>query len=518
MTMIDLGSVGREELAESTDICIVGAGAAGLYLATRLTNRGKTVALLEAGGRVCEDGDRLGMRPAFAADPYKGATEGRAFGWGGSTSRWGGLLIPHTRFDLRGGEAGDESPWPHVVSVVGQRANAVLRHLRLGHESDFEQLPRQAIPGVAAAMSAQGLTALAGEFLPFRRRNLVYLVDEPSERLRTYLNAVVCSWNVLAASDGSARIESIEARSPSGGRVRVTAKQYIVAAGAIESARILIEVNEAGGGRVFPERARVGSFLSDHLSCRIADVEPKDRDQVARAIGPRFANGQMRSFRYVETRPETAAPRSFAHFLFEIDNPAFRLAKETLFAIQSRRFPKIGVSDIVQGLGGLAFFGFARYGRAKLHIPSGTPVHLQLDIEQTPRLENSVRLGNERDVFGRRVPIVRWSVSAQDDENIQTTAARILGKWPGPSSGLPALRPALGQGTDPKPHDAYHPVGTCRLGSDDEAVVDMNLRTRGTANLWVLSTGVFPTAGTANPTFSMLCLGDALADTLIELP
>ena len=515
MKMIDLGSVGREDLVESTDICIVGAGAAGLYLAARLDRQGKTVALLEAGGRVCEDGDRLGMRPIFSADLYKGAKEGRAFGWGGSTSRWGGLLIPHTRFDLRGNEAGNEDAWPHVVSVVDTRANAVLRHLGLGHESDFEQLPKQAIPGVATAMSKSGLTALAGEFLPFGRRNLVYLVDKSSERLRTYLHAAVCTWNVLAAAEGSTRIESIEARSPSGGRVRVAAKQYVVAAGAIESARILLEVNEAGGGRVFPERARVGSFLSDHLSCRIADVEPKDREQVAQAIGPRFANGQMRSFRYVEARPEASAPRSFAHFLFEIDNPAFRLAKETLFAIQSRRLPTIGVSDIVQGLGGLALFGFARYGRARLYIPSGTPVHLQLDIEQTPRLENAVRLGNERDVFGRRVPIVRWSVSAQDDENIRTTAARILEKWPDPSSGLPALRPALGQGTDPKPHDAYHPVGTCRLGSDDEAVVETSLRTRGTINLWVLSTGLFPTAGTANPTFSMLCLGDALADTLI---
>jgi hypothetical protein len=364
-------------------------------------------------------------------------------------------------------------------------------------------------------MTPQGLAVLAGEFLPFGRRNLVYLVDETSERIRIYLNAVVSSWNVVSGSNGSARIESIEARSPSCGRVRVAAKEFVVASGAIESARILLEVNEAGGGRVFPERARVGAFLSDHLSCRIADVHAKDRDQVARVIGPRFANGHMRSFRYVESRPETSAPRSFAHFLFEIDNPAFRLAKETLFAIQSRRFPKLGISDVVSGLGGLAFFGFARYGRARLHVPSGTPVHLQLDIEQAARLENSIRLGSDRDGFGRRVPIVRWTVSAEDHENIRTTAARILSHWPGPSSGLPALVPVLGRGIDPKPHDAYHPVGTCRLGSDEEAVVDLSLRARGTGNLWVLSTGLFPTAGTANPTFSMLCLGDALADTLI---
>ena len=52
------------------------------------------------------------------------------------------------------------------------------------------------------------------------------------------------------------------------------------------------------------------------------------------------------------------------------------------------------------------------------------------------------------------------------------------------------------------------------MGRDAGAVVDPELRVHGTANLWVVSTAVFPTAGTANPTFSMLCLAAALADRL----
>ena len=77
------------------------------------------------------------------------------------------------------------------------------------------------------------------------------------------------------------------------------------------------------------------------------------------------------------------------------------------------------------------------------------------------------------------------------------------------------LIPMVTDGNGPKPHDAYHPVGTCRLGIDKGAVVDTDLRVQGTDNLWVLSTGVLPSAGTANPTFTMLCLGDELADRLI---
>jgi choline dehydrogenase-like flavoprotein len=36
----------------------------------------------------------------------------------------------------------------------------------------------------------------------------------------------------------------------------------------------------------------------------------------------------------------------------------------------------------------------------------------------------------------------------------------------------------------------------------------------GSSNLFVLSTAVFPTAGTLNPSFSMLCLGGALAESI----
>ena len=52
------------------------------------------------------------------------------------------------------------------------------------------------------------------------------------------------------------------------------------------------------------------------------------------------------------------------------------------------------------------------------------------------------------------------------------------------------------------------------MGRDSESVVDFELRVHGCDNLSVLSTAVFPSAGTANPTFSMLCFAEALAERL----
>jgi len=518
MTVLDLDSIGGEIFDVSCDVCIVGAGAAGLYLADRLSRRGQSVVILEAGGRVCHDGNRLGMNPAFPLDLYKGATEGRAFGLGGSTSRWGGLLIPHSAHDIRDGEAEDTCTWRHIVSVVRKNSNEVLATLGFDHEENFDSLPEKKIPDVVRASRSGGLEILAGEFLPFGRRNLSHLVAGNSGkrgRLRIFLNAVASSWTINPGSSGPARVRSVGAVSRNRNRVCVEARQFVVASGAIESARILLEVNDAGGGAVFPSTAAIGSCLSDHLSCKIADVAPADRDRIAALLGPKFSRGRLRSFRFVESEAKPPAPRGFAHFIFEIDNPSFRLAKGVLLSLQSRRLPKIEFTELIEGLGGLVQFSFDRYVSQILHIPTGTPAHLQLDIEQMPTADNEVSLGNDRDAFGRRVPMVRWRVSEADKENIRRTAERLLRKWPGESAGLPDLIPVLNGGVT-KPHDAYHPVGTCRMGSDSEAVVDLDLRARGTRNLWVLSTAVFPSAGTANPTFSMLCLGEELTEHLAK--
>ena len=67
-----------------------------------------------------------------------------------------------------------------------------------------------------------------------------------------------------------------------------------------------------------------------------------------------------------------------------------------------------------------------------------------------------------------------------------------------------------------KSSDTYHPVGVCCMGKKKESVVDENLKVYGTENLWVVSTGVLPSAGSANPTFTMLCLADRLVEQITQ--
>jgi len=331
---------------------------------------------------------------------------------------------------------------------------------------------------------------------------------------RGCLNATAKSWTLTRGLDGRVAVTGLQAVSRMGNRVSVTARRFVIAAGAIESARILLEVDRTSRGQLFSAAASPGSCLTDHISEPVADVAAEDCGTARDLFAPRFVGGWMRSFRFMIRPRSPAEPRGFGHFIFEQDAAGFRVAKELLASLQARRRPRLSLREYAQGASGLCALAYDRVVRSRLHVPQGTPVRLQLDIEKLPSARNRVTLGDEVDAYGRPRLKVDWSVSDQDIAATAEMGQRLLSNWTAGAGGLLRLTPRQVAVGIAKPYDAYHPAGTCRMGDGADAVVDLDLRVTASANLWVVSTGVLPSAGTANPTFSMLCLAHSLAATL----
>lgn len=491
------------------DVCVVGAGAAGVYVAHRLAQQGQTVLLIEAGGHTAVDGAALGIGQDDNGTPYRGATVGRVFGLGGTTARWGGQLVAHTGLDVERGAPHLSSAWRHIVGLVSRHTSAVRGVLGLDSAGadggPFEPLRRRLDP--------LGLRVLASEWLPSSQRNLsklLYAAYPGRGRVDVCLHGVVRSWS-LAPSSGGARVESLTLRS-AGRDFCVRAPRFVLTAGAIESARILLEIHESLATSPF-RSASIGRYLTDHLSCTVASVPAASRAAIIRALAPRFERGCLRSARILEGEPPPDGSRGFFHFMFEIDDPGHALVRQAFAALQARRRPAVSLSDVGESARGLVGLAWSRLVMSRLHVPADTPVHLQLDVEQVPSPSRGVFLSERRDAFDRRLAELRWEVSHADLEQARALTDRFARRWRAEGE-LPQLEflPPVPDGVPAL--DAYHPAGICRLGSDADAVVDPELRVHGMLNLWLLSTGVLPSAGSANPALSMLCLGEELAQKL----
>lgn len=499
----------------TADVCILGAGAAGIYLATRLSERGVSVVVLEAGDNACTDSSSIGMNANMTQDDYSGATSGRAFGLGGTTSLWGGVLVPYTSVDIQSRKSGDFNPWSHIVGVTNRYSAIVKSTLAIANSDTSEVIVDKALGVAKEALLKNGLDVKASEFLPFRRKNFKFLLSRlPKEAdLKVFLGAVADNYEFDKSANGSNHLNFVYVKSGQK-RLEVSARSFVIAAGTIESTRILLEMDAQNGDSIIRKGAMVGNYLSDHLSLAIARVEPSSLSLAAMLFAPRFNRGRMRRFRFLEQSSTVGSSRYFSHFIFDNDNPGFGLAKKILAGLQSREIPKITPKEFISGISGLTGLAWNQVALSRLYIPARTPMHLQLDIEQTPTTDNRIMLGNTLDSHGRPVVDISWRITPADYANIENAAKQILASWPGSAAGLPQLTAISERGVGEKPHDAYHPVGTCRMGEDSESVVSPDLKVHGTSNVSVLSTAVFPSAGSANPTFGMLCFAERLAETL----
>jgi choline dehydrogenase-like flavoprotein len=80
------------------------------------------------------------------------------------------------------------------------------------------------------------------------------------------------------------------------------------------------------------------------------------------------------------------------------------------------------------------------------------------------------------------------------------------------SAGLGSVEYTQGIRPDP---NAHHHAGTTRMHEDPRfGVVDANCRVHGTTSVFVAGASVFPTAGFANPTLTIVALAHRLADHL----
>ena len=508
----------------------MGAGTAGIFLATLLRRRGLRVFVLEAGGLGARTPSESGHICKQDGVQYRGAEVGRSFGLGGTSVLWGGQMISVTPNDMEERSSVGIEAWPVSYGELEGHFKAVADALHIPIPSADRTAELQILRRHYPTLSAFGkdFELRLSAWLPFGRRNFAKSFCNSLEKdpgLSLCVSATVTRMTP-ASSAGQACIRTVTAHSSSGRSITVKANAIVLCAGALESTRLLLAYDEDTGNSITSVGAPLGRFMADHLSITCGQIHSTDRRRYLMETSPVFTGGIMRTPRLelsAETQKRLAVTSAFAHFTFRTQgDTGLDVVRNLLRRRQGEGDVQIpDLATLGRAASGISTMAFWRFAHRRLWVPDAAELLLQVDIEQAPNPGSFLSLSSERDPFGRKRLLIHWEISAEDQRTVRMVREMTAAAWQ--DSGICKiadlrLLPADNEGSFDSLYDVYHPTGTVRMGkTPQDSTVDKNLRVWGLTNCFVLTTATFPSAGSANPGFTHLALTSRLADHIATL-
>ena len=515
------------ELADGTllraAVCIVGAGPAGLSIASILARAGIETLLLEAADTALPRKDLETVQATGL--PYNTALK-RGRGLGGGSLTWNietPVGSPYVRlwelddldFEARPGVR--DIGWPFG-------------------KSELQPFYRDAwglfgLPPLDGATDDVGVDGI--EVLPFRMGPAATFSEQlpaaltASDHVRIVTGAVVTD---IRTDVDEGTVSSLRCATPSGGELTVDADVYVLAGGAIEIARLLLASRSRQSSGLGNAHDHVGRYFMEHPHYDSGLVLPNDyrlvlepsswdvhersslaiqrKHQLTRSLVE--SEGLLATSFYVRPRP----PKDVFHF-----NPEGDLDVRRTDALQrmTRALPR-GRLPIRLLLGDLkaipalprAIAQAAAQSRSHRAVRSGQPttappplMTLRAMAEQLPDRLSRVTLGDKRDRFGVPVARLHWRISDADRRSM-ARSQELAGPRIAAVLGAP-VRSLIGAET--RVWGGSHQMGTTRMAaSPRDGVVDADCRVHGLSNLYIGGASVFPTVGMANPTLTAVAL------------
>jgi choline dehydrogenase-like flavoprotein len=488
------------------DVAIAGAGVAGITLAVALAAQGRRVLLLEAGGLEATQDSQTLYEGRSTGQTYAALTFARLRFLGGTSNHWGGWCRPLDRGDLEPRPWIPHSGWPIAKSELDRFLPAARSVLEL----------KPVRPDRPVRELAGPFNEIAFHFDPpvrFREKYLPTLTANP--RIDLMLNANV----VDIETDGdSGRITGFLARGyqPDAPLRRVAADTYVLALGGIETPRALLLGDRVRARAIGNDRDLVGRYFMEHPTYDLGHFAVRRGRFPGRAgvvLGSRY-------WRFLSPAPATQARLRTA-------NAALRLVYSGQVGDGTLRGPvPDAMADRTPPCTDVVLRDLARVTASKAcperYDAAGL---LAVAFEQVPNPLSRVMLDTETDRFGLPRTRLDWRFTAQDEQGVRRLAGHLAEAFARADLGrvklfdwvladdapLPDRHSGFGPGL------ACHHMGTTRMAETaSKGVVDPDLRVFGTPNLYVASSSVFPTAGHANPTLTIVQLTLRLAEHLAK--
>jgi len=537
--MIDARSLAPDDDLE-TQVCIVGAGPAGITLAREFAHQNFQVCLVESGGLDYEPDTQSLAAGVSVGDPYPALSDSRRRQFGGTSHCWGApnthkeagfRCLPLDKIDFEQRDWLPYSGWPLSKADLDPFYERAHRVCQIGpyayNAEDWEDDRAVRLPFLGDRI-ATTLSQFASR-TPFTHDYRRELDQAPNITTLLYANVIELETDLSTQAVTRLRIACL-----TGTHLWLTAKVVILATGGLENARLLLASHRQQVVGLGNQNDVVGRYFMDRpiLSSTLIPSDPSLFDRTALYdIYSVKGTPVMARVQLTEDVMQREHLLNNGAQLFPRPQPHQRAAtlalRSLLTSVRQSKLPQDLWKQLSVALRGADYIAAAAIWAAIRQLPGQrrgdwsylptekrrfSEFEIFYQLEQAPDPTNRVCLSSNRDRLGQPQVEVHWRLQPIDIQN----AYRVHEIWAEEfaRAGLGELQYARdGEPLKFEKAAMHHHMGTTRMHSNpQQGVVDANARVHGIRNLFVAGSSVFPTAGYANPTLTIIALALRLAD------
>ena len=511
-----------------TGLCIIGAGVAGITLARELAGASQDVCLVESGALAVEEATQALYDLQSVGYPVRDNFMARARYFGGSSNIWAGRSMRLDPIDFERRDWVPDSGWPISYEEVASYYPRADRVLELPDAAELEALAQR-------LSNTDGAAFRDGELRP----KVVTWGRKPMRFQKTHLKPLSASRNIkmlfnanvtqLVSNEARMHVESANVVTLNGKRCEIRARQFVLACGGLENARLLLCSDGLGNehdvvGRYFMEHPRAifgkvrltAPFRSSPL---LGTPLPDGKVQIGVGLSTEVQRRERLLNSYLTLEPQMSELTQQA---YQTSANVVKVLMRKGYAGNRRDVFRANLPEIRELIYLLTpkevmpHFMYRGYARLKGFSHRFRKIQ-QLTVinfcEQAPRPESRVTLGERRDALGMPMLVLDWRIGREETASL-VRLQRLLGERL-KKEGVGDLDEAGLESIEPRYTDASHHMGTTRMSDDPrKGVVNRDSRLHDVDNLYVAGSSVFPTVGCANPTLTIVALALRLADRL----
>ncbi len=505
---IDARQLNNNSVIEG-DICIIGAGAAGISIALQWRNTPYKVILIEGGGFEYDDRAQELLNGKITGHPYYPNKASRLHYFGGASMHWGGMCAVFDDIDFEKRDWVANSGWPikrEDIAAFYPQAHEILdlgvyewdAKYWLENDTDLKPLP----------LNEKIIWNKMWHFSPPTRFGTKYrkdIIEASNIHLYTYAHATD-----ITATENVNTITQITVRNYAGKAHTVKAKYFIMASCAIQNSRLLLANNKQAPKGLGNDNDLVGRYFMEHPEIKSGELwldkvtplkfyeQTHNKVRAELAMSPDIQRKLKTLNATVSLMPLELSKKSLpAVTVYQQEDP--RKSMDTLI-----KYSTLDKRNFLQRMFSKSIFG--SYG-------------LFTRTEQEPNPNSRVMLSNEKDEFGMPRADLHWQLSPLDKKTV-FEINKLIGEEVGRAGiGRVRLKDWLSDDSVKDLPDytsgGWHHMGTTRMSSDPQTgVVDADCKVHGISNLYVAGSSCYVTGGAVNPTLTLVALSLRLANHL----